>query len=103
MADPKESQADQMKRIFQPRPGEDAAEQFMRIFKDQMREVLALRLPDDLFQPGREQELERSIEQIVDMRLTADKVPIGRQLRIRLIESLMADVARASKERFGKN
>jgi hypothetical protein len=58
-------------------------------------------IPDDFFQPGREAGLGKRVEKIVDARLVRDKVPIGRKLRVQLIQSLMTDIASAQKERFG--
>jgi hypothetical protein len=82
-------------------PEESAAEQFIRVFKEQLRPGLLKGISDEFFQPGREAELGRRVEQIVDARLIRDKVPIGRKLRIQFIESLIADIAAAQKERFG--
>ena len=82
---------------------EDAATRFLRMFKDSIRPVLVQRLPDALFQRGSENELKRRIVEIVDERLTADQVPIGRQLRLKLIESIWADIERATNGRLGRN
>jgi len=80
---------------------EDAADAFVRHFKPSLRPDLLKGVPDDLFQPGREQELGKRVVEIVDARLIKDKVPIGRQLRVYLITSLMADITASQKERFG--
>jgi Trp operon repressor len=81
-------------------PG-DAAEQFIQLAKEKLREEMARAIPDELFQPSREAELKRRVETIVDAWLIRDKVPIGRQLRIKLLESILADIARGSRERWG--
>jgi hypothetical protein len=81
-------------------PEEGAADQFIRSFKEHLRPCLVREIPDDLFQPGHEAELGKRVEGIVDARLVRDKVPIGRKLRIQLIESLMTDISLAKKERF---
>jgi len=62
---------------------------------------LALRLPEIAFEAGREEELKRRIVVILDERLATDKIPLGQQLRNKLIESIMADIVVAQKERFG--
>ena len=58
-------------------------------------------IPDELFHPGQESMLVRRIEEIVDRKIKLDKIPVGHQLKCRFLESLMADITNASRERFG--
>ena len=96
--------AERYRRVHQDmvttRPGEGAADHFIRVFREFIRPELVETISDNLFLPGRERELGQRVMQVVDARLIADKVPIGRKLRVKLIESLMADIERARKERF---
>jgi hypothetical protein len=82
-------------------PAENAAEQFIHRYKEGLRPTFVKEIPDDLFQPGHEAELGKRIVQIVDARLVSDKVPIGRRLRLDLIDSIMTDIVSAQKERLG--
>ncbi len=82
-------------------PPPDAAEQFLREAKETLRPILARELPDELLQPTREAEMKQRVTIIIDAWLTQNKVPIGRQLRLKLLESIFADIARATRERFG--
>jgi hypothetical protein len=78
----------------------DAATEFIRQFKKLIFDTLVREIPDEAFHSGHEQELGRCVERIVDARLIADKVPIGRQLRVKLIESILEDIQRGGRERF---
>ncbi len=82
-------------------PPRDAADEFILLAKAKLREEMAREIPDELFQPFREADLHRRVESIVDAWLVRDKVPIGRQLRLALLKSIFADIAQASRERFG--
>jgi len=81
----------------------DAAERFIRDMKVALRPDLINDVPDEFFELGREAELSRRVMEVIDARLNSDKIPIGRQLRLRLIESIMADISRAREERSGEN
>jgi hypothetical protein len=81
--------------------GETAAEKFVRQMKVALRPDLIRDVPDEFFQPGQESHLRRRVMEVVDLRLVRDKVPIGRQLRVALLESIMADIERVAKERSG--
>jgi aspartyl-tRNA synthetase len=74
--------------------GPDAAQEFVAQFKKQLIPYLVQALDLKLYEKGQEEALKERIIQLVDERLTADKVPIGRHLRIRLlgdiIESMLA-------------
>jgi hypothetical protein len=78
----------------------DAAEEFLRQFKKIIFDTLVREIPDEALQSGHEAELGRCVERIVDARLIADKIPIGRQLRKKLIESILADIQRGGRELF---
>jgi len=82
-------------------PPPDAAEEFLSEAKKTLLPILIREIPDELFQPPREAELKNRVMKIVDAWLVQNRVPIGRQLRLKLLESIFADIARASRERFG--
>jgi aspartyl-tRNA synthetase len=71
----------------------DAAVEFVKEFKKQLIPYLVQALDPELIMKGETDVLKAKITELVDARLTADKVPIGRQLRIKLlgeiIESLL--------------
>src|SRR5476651_454823 len=60
----------------------DAAQEFVMQFKKQLLPYLVQALDPKLLERGNEGALKKRIEELVDERLTADKVPIGRQLQI---------------------
>ena len=109
MPDPEEKPPDPVNRVFGNHPvsqspsGESPAEEFIRQFKASLLIDLIREIPDELFRPGRVEELKARVIEIVDARLIRDKVPIGRQLRLRMIESLLADIERGGRERFGES
>jgi hypothetical protein len=78
----------------------DEAAEFIRQFKKLIFATLVREIPDEALHAGHEQELECCVQRIVDARLIADKVPIGRQLRLKLIESILEDIQRGGRERF---
>jgi len=81
-------------------PSPDAFEVFLRQFKEALSDALIREIPDAALHSGHEAELGRCVERIVDARLIADKVPIGRQGRKRVIESILQDIQRGGRERF---
>ena len=84
-------------------PPRDAGDEFIEMVKPKLREEMAREIPDELFHPSHEAEMKRRVEAIVDAWLVRDKVPIGRQLRLALLKSILADIAQVSRERFGSS
>ena len=80
-------------------PSDNPAEEFIRQLKKALLPSFLNEIPDDYFQPGHEEELKKRVIEIIDACLVRDKVPIGRQLRLRFIESVMADIT-AGRKRF---
>lgn len=79
----------------------DPADQFIIDAKKALLPVLTQEIPEVLFKLERESELKKKVVEILDVWLVREKVPIGRQLRLKLLDSILADIARASRERFG--
>jgi hypothetical protein len=75
-------------------PPLDAAEQFLRDAKQTLAPILAREIPADLLRYGHEAELKQRVGNILDDWLKREKVPIGRQLRLKLLESITADLGR---------
>jgi pilus assembly protein CpaF len=70
----------------------DAAQEFVMQFKKQLLPFLVQALDPKLLERGNENALKGRIEQLVDERLTADKVPIGRQLRVKLLSDIIDEM-----------
>ncbi|MEM9445686.1 MAG: CpaF family protein [Verrucomicrobiota bacterium] len=68
--------------------GGNAATDFILQFKKQLLPYLIQRIDPQLLNSGNEKILRQTIERLIDEKLAADKIPIGRQLR----EKLMVDV-----------
>jgi hypothetical protein len=79
-------------------PPPEAFDEFIRQFKALLFGTLAREIPEQAFRPGQEAELRRCVERIVDARLIADKVPIGRQGRKKIIDSILADIGQGGRE-----
>ena len=75
-------------------------EEFVRQFKKDFFDSLAHQIPAEALRPGHEAELEHCLERLVDARLIANQIPVGRQGRKRLIELICADIQSADRERF---
>jgi hypothetical protein len=80
---------------------DDLADEFIRQFKQAILPSLIRQLPDELFHPGHEVELRRRIVEIIEARLASDKIPIGWHLRMKFIESVIADIVLDHKRRLG--
>jgi len=70
----------------------DAAQEFVMQFKKQLLPFLVQSLDPKLLERGNEGALKKRIEELVDERLTADKVPIGRQLRVKLLSDIIDEM-----------
>ena len=70
----------------------DAAQEFVMQFKKQLLPYLVQALDPKLLERGNEGALKKRIEELVDERLTADKVPIGRQLRVKLLGDIIDEM-----------
>src|SRR5471032_72683 len=70
----------------------DAAQEFVMQFKKQLLPFLVQALDPQLLERGNEGALKKRIEELVDERLTADKVPIGRQLRVKLLGDIIDEM-----------
>ncbi|MEM1058945.1 MAG: ATPase, T2SS/T4P/T4SS family [Verrucomicrobiota bacterium] len=70
----------------------DAAQEFVMQFKKQLLPFLVQSLDPKLLEDGNQNALKARIEQLVDERLTADKVPIGRQLRVKLLSDIIDEM-----------
>ena len=72
----------------------DAAAEFVKQFKKQFIAYLVqtLALDPKLSEKGNEETLKARITELVDERLTADKVPIGRQLRLKLLGDIVDEI-----------
>lgn len=68
-------------------PG-NAKNDFILQFKKQLLPYLIQRIDPALLQPGQEKPLQQTIQTLIDEKLAADKIPIGRQLK----DKLMTDV-----------
>ncbi|MDX6767843.1 MAG: CpaF family protein [Candidatus Methylacidiphilales bacterium] len=71
-----------------PTSATNAAAEFILQFKRSLLPYLIQKINPQLLNSGNQQMLRQTIEQLIDEKLSADKVPIGRQLR----DKLMADV-----------
>ncbi len=69
-------------------PANNAAADFMLQFKKSLLPFLIQRINPQLLNSGQEDALRKTIEQLIDEKLAADKIPIGKQLR----DKLMMDV-----------
>jgi pilus assembly protein CpaF len=70
----------------------DAAQEFVMQFKKTLLPYLVQALDPKLLERGNEGALKKRIEELVDERLTADKVPIGRQLRVKLLGDIIDEM-----------
>jgi pilus assembly protein CpaF len=70
----------------------DPAAEFVMQFKKQVLPYLIQMIDPKLLEKGNESALRQRIEQLVDERLTADKVPIGRQLRVKLLGDIIDEM-----------
>jgi hypothetical protein len=82
-------------------PPDDAAEPFLERAKQVLLPIFVREISEELFQPARGAELKQRVEQIVDAWLVREQVPIGRQLRLALLQSIFADMERVQRERSG--
>jgi pilus assembly protein CpaF len=74
------------------KPVPDAAQEFVMQFKKQLLPYLIQSIEPRLLERGNDAALKARIEQLVDERLTADKVPIGRQLRVKLLGDIIDEM-----------
>ncbi len=79
-------------RASVPHSQPDAAQEFVMQFKKQLLPFLVQALDPKLLERGNEGALKKRIEELVDERLTADKVPIGRQLRVKLLGDIIDEM-----------
>jgi hypothetical protein len=79
-------------------PAPDAAQQFIIDAKKLLLPALVRDIPGKLFEAGQEEVLKKRVAEIVDEYLRRDKIPIGRQLRLKLLESIFADIERARRD-----
>jgi aspartyl-tRNA synthetase len=70
----------------------EEAREFIRQFKAQLIPYLSQALEAKYFEEGNKEALKTRIVELVDARLTADKVPIGKQLRIKLLDDIVEDM-----------
>jgi aspartyl-tRNA synthetase len=70
----------------------DAANEFVKQYKEQLIPILAKELAPKLFEKGNEEALKTRITELVDIQLAADKVPIGRQLRLKLLGDIIDEI-----------
>jgi aspartyl-tRNA synthetase len=70
-------------------PQQDVAKEFVKQFKAQLIPYLVQTLDPEFVLKGEKEALKAKIIELVDARLTADKVPIGRQLRIKLLDEII--------------
>ena len=70
----------------------DAAQEFVMQFKKTLLPYLVQALDPKLLERGNEGALKKRIEELVDERLTTDKVPIGRQLRVKLLGDIIDEM-----------
>jgi aspartyl-tRNA synthetase len=70
----------------------DAAREFITQFKKVLIPYLVHALEPKYFEEGNKEALKARIIELVDERLTADKVPIGRQLRITLLGDIVEEM-----------
>jgi aspartyl-tRNA synthetase len=72
-----------------PQGQPDAAQEFVDQFTKVLLPYLIQKIEPNLTEKGNEAALKSRIEELVDERLVADKVPIGRQLRIKLLNDIV--------------
>jgi aspartyl-tRNA synthetase len=70
----------------------DEAQEFVTQFKKVLIPYLVQALEPKYFEEGNKEALKARIIELVDERLTADKVPIGRQLRVKLLGDIVEDM-----------
>jgi len=68
-----------------PAGGGNSASDFLLQFKRSLLPYLIQRIDPALLNAGQEEELKRTIESLIDEKLAVDKIPIGKQLRDKLI------------------
>jgi pilus assembly protein CpaF len=78
--------------VSKPAAAADPTQEFVMQFKKQLLPHLVQALDPKLLEKGNENALKLRIEQLVDERLTADKVPIGRQLRVKLLSDIIDEM-----------
>ncbi len=66
-------------------PAQNSANDFLLQFKRSLLPYLIQRIDPRLLNPGQEDALRGTIEQLIDEKLAVDKIPIGKQLRDKLI------------------
>ncbi|MEM6885784.1 MAG: ATPase, T2SS/T4P/T4SS family, partial [Verrucomicrobiota bacterium] len=69
----------------QPAAQGSGTSEFLLQFKSNLLPFLIQRIDPQLLNAGQEEALKQTIEQLIDEKLAADKIPIGRQLRDKLI------------------
>lgn len=69
-----------------------AAADFMLQFKKSLLPYLIQRINPQLLNSGQEDALRRTIEQLIDEKLAADKIPIGKQLRDKLMQDVVNEM-----------
>ncbi|MEM1158750.1 MAG: CpaF family protein [Verrucomicrobiota bacterium] len=66
--------------------------EFLLQFKSNLLPFLIQRIDPQLLNPGQEEALKQTIEQLIDEKLAVDKIPIGRQLRDKLIYDVVNEM-----------
>lgn len=69
-----------------------AAQEFILQFKKQLLPYLVQKINPALMNGGNEELLKQQIEQLIDEKLAAEKIPIGRQLRDKLVTDVINEM-----------
>jgi pilus assembly protein CpaF len=75
-----------------PAPAADPALEFILQFKKQLLPYLIQKIPPNLLQGGNENQLKQLIEQLIDEKLQAEKIPIGKHLRDKLMTDIVNEM-----------
>ncbi len=73
-------------------PVRDPSLEFCQKFKEQALPHLIQNLDPKLLQPGNEQFLRARVEELVDEKLRMERIPVGRQLRARLLTDIVDEM-----------
>ncbi|MEM6601418.1 MAG: hypothetical protein AAF649_08540, partial [Verrucomicrobiota bacterium] len=76
----------------QPAAQTSGTSEFLLQFKSNLLPFLIQRIDPQLLNPGQEEALKQTIEQLIDEKLAVDKIPIGRQLRDKLIYDVVNEM-----------
>ena len=75
-----------------PASSSNAAAEFLLQFKRTLLPYLIQRINPQLLNSGNQEALKQTIEQLIDEKLTADKIPIGKQLRDKLVNDVVNEM-----------